>query len=74
MAGVSLSTVSKVVHRRRDVGAATRDRVEELLARYGYVRPWERDTSTPRQIIVVFRDLSGPYTLEVARGHRGRGR
>ncbi|MDN0199100.1 LacI family DNA-binding transcriptional regulator [Streptomyces sp. S.PNR 29] len=30
-AGVSLSTVSKVVHRRRDVGAATRARVEDLL-------------------------------------------
>ncbi|GKQ40780.1 LacI family DNA-binding transcriptional regulator [Streptomyces sp. A012304] len=67
-AGVSLSTVSKVVHRRRDVGAATRARVEELLARYGYVRSWERDHRTPRQIITVFRDLSGPYTLEVVRG------
>lgn len=67
-AGVSLSTVSKVVHRRRDVGAATRARVEELLARAGYVRPWERDPQVPRQIIAVFRDLSGPYTLEVVRG------
>lgn len=67
-AGVSLSTVSKVVHRRRDVGAATRARVEELLARHGYLRPWERDSVVPRQIIAVFRDLSGPYTLEVARG------
>ncbi|GAA4633823.1 hypothetical protein GCM10023196_072960 [Actinoallomurus vinaceus] len=57
-AGVSLSTVSKVVHRRRDVGAATRARVEELLARYGYVRPWERGPAVPRQIVAVFRDLS----------------
>jgi DNA-binding LacI/PurR family transcriptional regulator len=67
-AGVSLSTVSKVVHRRRDVGTHTRARVEELLARHGYVRPWERDPQVPRQIIAVFRDLSGPYTLEVVRG------
>ncbi|MEU2286235.1 LacI family DNA-binding transcriptional regulator [Streptomyces sp. NPDC013178] len=67
-AGVSLSTVSKVVHRRRDVGAATRARIEELLARHGYVRPGERDPGTPRQIVAVFRDLSGPYTLEVVRG------
>jgi LacI family transcriptional regulator/LacI family xylobiose transport system transcriptional regulator len=67
-AGVSLSTVSKVVHRRRDVSSSTRDRVEELLARYGYVRPWDREATTPRQMVVVFRDLSGPYTLEVARG------
>ncbi|WNM32885.1 LacI family DNA-binding transcriptional regulator [Streptomyces sp. Li-HN-5-11] len=67
-AGVSLSTVSKVVHRRPDVGAATRARVEGLLARHGYVRPGERDPAAPRQIIAVFRDLSGPYTLEVVRG------
>lgn len=67
-AGVSLSTVSKVVHRRHDVSAATRDRVEELLARHGYLRPWERDTTAPRQMVTVFRDLSGPYTLEVVRG------
>lgn len=67
-AGVSLSTVSKVVHRRRDVGAATRARVEDLLARHGFVRPWEREAVRPRQIIAVFRDMSGPYTLEVARG------
>ncbi|MFJ2900936.1 LacI family DNA-binding transcriptional regulator [Streptomyces sp. NPDC091279] len=67
-AGVSLSTVSKVVHRRRDVGAATRSRVEELLARHGYLRPWEPSPAAPRQLIAVFRDLSGPYTLEVARG------
>lgn len=67
-AGVSLSTVSKVVHRRADVGAATRARVEDLLARHGYVRPGEPDPAAPRQIIAVFRDLSGPYTLEVVRG------
>ncbi|WP_256864137.1 hypothetical protein [Streptomyces avermitilis] len=59
------------MHRRRDVGAATRERVEELLARYGFVRPWERDPATPRQIITVFRYLSGPYTLEVVRGILG---
>lgn len=67
-AGVSLSTVSKVVHRRPDVGAATRSRVEELLARYEFVRPGEPDPAMPRQIVAVFRDLAGPYALEVVRG------
>ncbi|WP_042454918.1 LacI family DNA-binding transcriptional regulator [Streptacidiphilus jiangxiensis] len=67
-AGLSLSTVSKVVHRRRDVGAATRERVEGLLARYGYVRPGENTPAGTPQIVAVFRDLSGPYTLEVVRG------
>ncbi|MER5753874.1 LacI family DNA-binding transcriptional regulator [Streptomyces sp. NPDC002088] len=67
-AGVSLSTVSKVVHRRRDVGAKTRTRIEELLEQYGYVRSWDQESPASRQIIAVFRDLSGPYTLEVVRG------
>lgn len=67
-AGVSLSTVSKVVHRRRDVSPVTRERVERLLGRHGYVRPWDKDTAVPRQMVAVFRDLSGPYTLEVVRG------
>lgn len=67
-AGVSLSTVSKVVHRRRDVGAATRARVEELLAQHGYVRPGDPTPAGSQQIVTVFRDLSGPYTLEVVRG------
>lgn len=67
-AGVSIATVSKVVHRRRDVSAATRARVEELLTRHGYIRAWEADARRPRQILAVFRDLSSPYTLEVARG------
>lgn len=67
-AGVSLTTVSKVVHRRRDVAAATRARIEEMLARHGYVRPWEAETAKPRQVLAVFRDLISPYTLEITRG------
>ncbi|WNM32884.1 substrate-binding domain-containing protein [Streptomyces sp. Li-HN-5-11] len=67
-AGVSLATVSKVVHRRRDVSEATRARIEALLAERGYVRVWENDALRPRQILAVFRDLAGPYTLEVVRG------
>ncbi|MEW2403122.1 LacI family DNA-binding transcriptional regulator [Streptomyces sp. NPDC046862] len=67
-AGVSLATVSKVVHRRRDVSEPTRARIEALLAERGYVRPWEGEARRPRQILAVFRDLDGPYTLEVVRG------
>ncbi len=37
-ARASLSTVSKVLNGRADVSAATRGRVEELLARHGYRR------------------------------------
>ena len=62
-----MSTVSKVVHGRRDVGEATRARVEALLAEHGYSRPGAASGSS-RQILTVFRDLDSPYTLEVARG------
>ncbi|HET8895980.1 MAG TPA: LacI family DNA-binding transcriptional regulator, partial [Protaetiibacter sp.] len=37
-AGVSLSTISKVLNGRPDVSAATRGRVEALLAEHGYLR------------------------------------
>lgn len=67
-AEVSLATVSKVVHRRRDVAAGTRARIEDLLTRHGYVRPWEAGAPKPRQILAVFRDLVSPYTLEITRG------
>jgi DNA-binding LacI/PurR family transcriptional regulator len=65
-AGVSVATVSKVVHGRRDVGAATRLRVEELLDEHGYTR--HVPAVKPHRFFAVFRDLASPYTLEVARG------
>jgi DNA-binding LacI/PurR family transcriptional regulator len=65
-AGVSIATVSKVVHGRPDVGRATRLRIEALLDEHGYARG---NTGTkPRRFYAVFRDLDSPYTLEVVRG------
>jgi len=63
-AGVSISTVSKVAHGHRDVGPATRERVQALLAEHGLGPA----AGAPRKILTVFRDLEGPYTLEVVRG------
>ncbi len=62
-AGVSAGTVSKVVHGKRDVGAETRRRVQDLLDARGYVRPDARRTHA----YVVFRDLSSPFTHEMLR-------
>lgn len=67
-AGVSRATVSKVVHRRSDVAESTRARVETLLDEHGFERYWEVPAPSVPRIVVVFRDLVGPYTLEVARG------
>lgn len=47
---------------------ATRVRIEALLVERGYVRAGESDARRPRRILAVFRDLAGPYTLEVVRG------
>ncbi|RSM45376.1 LacI family transcriptional regulator [Actinoplanes sp. ATCC 53533] len=66
-AGVSVATVSKVVHGKPDVGPATRQRIEALLEEYGAGR--ETPEAAPaRRIYAVFRDLDSPYTLEVVRG------
>jgi LacI family transcriptional regulator len=67
-AGVSVPTVSRVVNGRSDVSPATRERVEELLRRYGY-----RRRANPRQeaaslIDLVFNDLDSPWAVEIIRG------
>ena len=38
LAGVSMATVSKVVHGRVDVAGPTRERVEKVIEQYGFVR------------------------------------
>ena len=66
-AGVSVATVSKVVHGKPDIGRATRRRIEALLEEHGTLRS-AREAAPPRRFYAVFRDLDSPYTLEVVRG------
>jgi len=66
-AGVSVATVSKVVHGKPDVGRATRLRIEALLEQHGGLRG-AQEVAQPRCFYAVFRDLDSPYTLEVVRG------
>lgn len=66
-AGVSLSTVSKVLNGRSDVAASTRRRVEELLDRHGY----QRRMGLPNRntlIELVFPDLDTVWAMELIRG------
>ena len=70
-AGVSVSTVSKVLNGRADVGPQTRARVEALLAEYAYVgRRADGATRAPRQQVVelVFHGRLVGYALEVLQG------
>ncbi|MEV0846669.1 LacI family DNA-binding transcriptional regulator [Streptomyces sp. NPDC049954] len=66
-AGVSLSTVSKVLNGRPDVSAPTRSRVEELLEEHGYRRPAPTPPEAPL-IEIVFHELDSTWSMELIRG------
>lgn len=67
-AGVSLTTISKVLNGRADVAPATRARVEELLRRSGYRRRGSGRRSNAVELVLP--DLHGPLSLEVIDGVR----
>lgn len=66
-AGVSLSTVSKVLNGRSDVSKATRARVEQILESGGY----KRRPGLPNRaslIELVFPELETAWAMEIIRG------
>jgi DNA-binding LacI/PurR family transcriptional regulator len=65
-AGVSVATVSKVVHGRADVAEQTRSRVEALLAEYNYSAP--RRARRPSIIELVFAEALSPWSVEIISG------
>jgi DNA-binding LacI/PurR family transcriptional regulator len=66
-AGVSVPTVSKVVHGRSDVAADTRSRVEAVLAEYKYTAP-RRTIELPGLIDLVFTGKLNPWAVEIING------
>lgn len=66
-AGVSVPTVSKVVHGRADVAAATRSRVEAALAACQYAAP-RRTVERPGLIDLVFTGPLNPWAIEIING------
>lgn len=67
-AGVSPATVSKVINGRNDVSAATRVRVEELLAAHRYTPVGQRGGTNMGLVEVVFNGLDSPWAIEILRG------
>jgi LacI family xylobiose transport system transcriptional regulator len=67
-ASVSLSTVSKVLNGRRGVAAETRERVEQLLHRHGYLRRGDAGSAGELVEVVIERALSSMWALEIVRG------
>ncbi|WP_078863666.1 MULTISPECIES: LacI family DNA-binding transcriptional regulator [unclassified Streptomyces] len=66
-AGVSLSTVSKVLNGRTDVSAPTRVKVEELLDEHGYRRSAPTPPEAPL-IEIVFHELDSTWSMQLIRG------
>ncbi len=67
-AGVSLSTISKVLNGRSDVAPSTRSRVEELLSRQGYARRGGRASTKADLIELVFHELDSIWSMELIAG------
>ncbi len=66
-AGVSLSTVSKVLNGRQDVSPGTRERVEALLEAHSYRRTTRAAREAPL-IELVFHELDSVWSMELIRG------
>jgi len=66
LAGVSSTTVSKVLNGHAGVGADTRQRVEALLHEHGYRRP--KVTGPAPAIEIVFYGLEGEITSSITGG------
>ncbi|MFD9124290.1 LacI family DNA-binding transcriptional regulator [Kitasatospora sp. NPDC059571] len=66
-AGVSISTVSKVLNGRQDVSRPTRLRVERLLENHGYQRTPKSAWEAPL-IEIVFHELDSIWAMELIRG------
>ncbi|MFE7538095.1 LacI family DNA-binding transcriptional regulator [Streptomyces rhizosphaericola] len=66
-AGVSISTVSKVLNGRQDVAAPTRVKVERLLDAHAYRRTTRSAREAPL-IEIVFHELESIWAMELIRG------
>ncbi|MBV7243724.1 LacI family DNA-binding transcriptional regulator [Streptomyces sp. MW-W600-10] len=66
-AGVSISTVSKVLNGRQDVAAPTRVKVERLLEAHAYRRTTRSAREAPL-IEIVFHELESIWAMELIRG------
>lgn len=66
-AGVSISTVSKVLNGRQDVSAPTRVKIERLLEVHGYRRTTRAAPEAPL-IEIVFHELDAIWAMELILG------
>ncbi|NNN30789.1 LacI family DNA-binding transcriptional regulator [Streptomyces sp. S3(2020)] len=66
LAGVSASTVSKVIHGRTGVSTGTRQRIERLIREHGFQKSEKAETVPIVEL--VFQALDSLWALEIIRG------
>lgn len=67
-AGCSPSTVSKVLNGSAEVSAATRQRVQALLAEHSYEKRTSAPAGAPPIVDLVFQELESPWAMEIIKG------
>src|SRR2546430_14512654 len=71
LAGVSIPTVSRVLHKRPEVAPETRERVERILQESGFLSNQATDIlqrSSSGIVDIVVPGLDTPYSVEIVRG------
>jgi LacI family transcriptional regulator len=70
-AGVSVPTVSRVLHNRPDVAPETRQRVEQVIEESGFIRSRVKHTLRKKSsgiVDMIVPDLINLYSVEIVRG------
>ncbi|WP_030908219.1 LacI family DNA-binding transcriptional regulator [Streptosporangium amethystogenes] len=67
-AGVSAPTVSKVINGRPEVASETRQRIERLLHKHGYIRRTGQGDEPVGLVDLVFTEIESPWAMELVRG------
>ncbi|MDT0345200.1 LacI family DNA-binding transcriptional regulator [Streptomyces litchfieldiae] len=67
-AGVSVTTVSKVLNGRADVAPETRALIEGVIHRHGHLRQKRRAAAPAALLELVFRQMRDTYAIEIIKG------
>lgn len=67
-AGVSVTTVSKVVNGKSDVAPSTRERVEQTMERLGYFKTHANTRVTSQLMEIAFQHLDNSWTIDLLQG------
>lgn len=70
-AGVSVSTISRVLNQKEDVAAETQDRILDVIQQLGYTSNLAARSMRSRKLNMlglIVPDMEGPYSFEIIKG------